>query len=149
MRRLLALATFLLLATAGCQKPRGEKEVRQLETVDVAPPADVELSVEEDVEGVRAIEDLAGVLPGGFPRDLPIFVPSSVVDTEQSEDGRVVVVLQSPAQQAKVEAFLDTRLPGAGWSSAGDHRYRNADGREVQIEIEPLGSVTRLRITYR
>lgn len=148
--RALLLACFLALPwllSSACSKPI-EKGEEKRDIVDIAGPKDAALSFDDDVQAQRREEGLAGVLPGGFPRDLPLFDPASVVDTSETEEGRMVVVLQHPATPHQVESFLDRELPAAGWSSNGGSSYRNSEGREVEISVEALGAVTRARIVF-
>jgi hypothetical protein len=141
-----AAALVLLLAVA-CSKPADE-EPEKPEIVDIAAPADVALSFDDDVQAKRTNEGLAGVLPGGFPEDLPLFDPASIVDTSETDDGRMAVVLQHPVSLQVVESFFDRELPLAGWQSEGGSSYQNSEGRKVEISVEAMGGVTRARIVF-
>src|ERR1044072_527783 len=48
----------------------------ELETVEVGPPPDARVDVLRDVKERRRAETFAGVLPGGFPRTLPLPPPA-------------------------------------------------------------------------
>ena len=146
-RLLVPGAAIVLLVAIACSKP-ADQEPEKPEIVDIAAPADVALSFDDDIQAKRTDAGLAGVLPGGFPEDLPLFDPASIVDTSETDDGRMVVVLQHPASPHEVESFLDRELPLAGWQSQGGASYRNGEGREVEISIEPLGAVTRARVVF-
>lgn len=116
------LAAFLLLALApslaGCGQQAADAGAGQKapETVDIAPA--ISVPTDGDVEAAAPRKGLVGVLPNDFPRDLPIYLPSSVIDFGK-KDGRRFVLLQSPDPRPGVEAWLRRAAADAGYRVEG------------------------------
>ncbi len=122
-----------------------------LETVEVGDAPDAELDTSEDVVAVRRPrEDVGGVLPGGFPRDLPLPAPTTLVDFGDANGGGAWVLLASPRSAAAVSAHLAEGLPAAGWRLAGAGPPWTAakGGRSVRIAVTGRGAGSELRIEY-
>lgn len=79
--------------------------------VDVPPP--IEVATEDDIQEPPRRQGLAGVLPGDFPPDLAIHLPSSVVDFGPGE-----VELLTASSPAQVRATLRSKLEASGWTVA-------------------------------
>ena len=115
-----AAALTLLLWTvgaAGCSRPAPDEPV-VLETVDVAPPIDAELSTEGDLQAVQRAAQLSGLVPGDMPPDLPLFVPASVVDFGGPSGGRAWVEFDAGQSPDAVRRWLGERLPVPAGRSA-------------------------------
>lgn len=137
------------LAAAACGPPAAEEPV-ELETVDVAPPIDAELSTEDDLKAVRRAAEISGQVPGDVPSDLPLFVPSSVVDFGGGA-GRPFVELDTGARPAVVRRWLGERLPATGWTvdAVGDDLVSAHKGpRSVAYRLTDLAPGTRIRLEY-
>ncbi len=147
----LAAALVLAAAGAGCDRSR-QRQPREIETVDVAPAIDADYSTEGDLQAVRRGPEIAGVVPGGVPPDLPLFLPSSVVDFGDLGPGRSYVEFDTSSDVAAVRRWLGERLPAAGWtaSAVGGEGLRAAKGaREVTYRLTDLSPGTRIRLEYR
>lgn len=137
MARLVALAALALaLACAG----PAEKKTAKLETEEVPEPIDAGISLQNDVQAKAPGESVAGVLPGDFPADFPVYSPASVVDF-----GPGFVELHSPDPSAKVRAWLVASAARAGWSGGGP--YTKA-GRTVTVDVSGAAGGTTLHISY-
>lgn len=113
-------AIFFLLALgllAGC----GEKSADGApppapETVDIKPA--LAPPTEDDIKAAPPRKGLVGVLPNDFPRDLPIYLPSSIIDFGK-QDGRRFVLLQSPDPRGTVESWMRRAAGEAGYQVSG------------------------------
>lgn len=147
---LVALAVALACG-APAESPRGRAKTErraadQLETVDVGGAIDADLSTSGDEQARGVGSHVAGVLPGGFPRDLPLPKPSTLVDFGAA-DGRSFVVLRSSQAVGQLRPRWESQLSAAGWKRAGAEWSRN--GRRVRIGVEDAAPGTRVRIEYR
>ena len=145
-----ALPALLIVAFGACGPPAPQEPV-ELETVDVAPPIDAELSTEGDLRAVQQAIQISGVVPGDVPSDLPLFAPSSVVDFGGPVGGRSYVELDTTARPAEVRRWLGARLPAAGWTvgAIGDTLVRADKGdRTVEFRLVDLAPGTRIRLEY-
>ncbi|MFQ5351196.1 MAG: hypothetical protein ACE5EG_12205 [Thermoanaerobaculia bacterium] len=143
------LVVCCVLATA-CAPPPPEEPV-ELETVDVAPPLDAELSTEGDLKAVQRAAAIAGVVPSDLPPDLPLFVPSSVIDFGGPAGGRSFVELDASEPPAVLRRWLGERLPAAGWTvgAIGDDLVQAHKGeRRVDYRLTDLAPGTRIRLEY-
>ena len=140
----------LALASVACA-PRGPDEPPVIETEEVAPPIDAELSTENDLVAVQQAVQISGVVPGDVPPDLPLFVPSSVVDFGGPVGGRSYVELDTGARPDEVRRWLGARLPGAGWKvgAIGDGLVQaSKGGNTVEYRLIDLAPGTRIRLEY-
>jgi len=144
------LAAALLLPLAAC----GRKETRSpaaakgsdLPTEEVAPPPDARVDLTKDEVEKRHAETFSGVLPGGFPRGLPLPPQASLVD----QGPRWVEVLVPRHPAAVQEPYLG-QLRGAGWSvrDGGQRAWSLRKGASsVRLELHAQGPSTRLRLSY-
>lgn len=143
-------AVALCLAGMACG-PRAPEEPVALETVDVAPPIDAELTTENDLEAVQQAVQISGVVPTDVPPGLPLFVPASVVDFGGPPGGRAWVELDAGEPPAVVRRWLGERLPAAGWTvgAVGDDLVRARKGeRRADYRLENLAPGTRIRLEY-
>lgn len=149
--RLLTVGLAGTLLAAGC-RDRPPPVPVELETVDVSPTIDAELSTENDLQAVRRTPTLSGVLPGGVPADLPLVVPASVVDFGPAGGGRAYLELDTGRPPAEVRAWLGERLPAAGWtiSAIGEAGLEARKGpRRVGYRLTDLAPGTRIRVDYQ
>ena len=148
-----ALVLLLLLSAVGsaaCKRPAPDEPV-VIETVDVAPPVDADLSTEGDLQAVQRAAQLSGVVPGDVPPDLPLFVPASVIDFGGPSGGRAWVELDAGEPPAVVRRWLGERLPAAGWTvgAVGDDLVQAYKGeRRADYRLTDLAPGTRIRLEY-
>lgn len=140
--------TVVLLAAVACRQPPAQDA--ELETVDVQPG--IEIDTSEDPRAAEKSAQLVGVLPGDFPRDLPLYLPASLVDFGEVSAGRFSVTLLTPDGVAQVRRTLLERLRAAGWTvsaGAGDAVVLVQGGRRAWLYLEESTSATRYRYEYR
>jgi hypothetical protein len=136
-----ALACTPLAAALACAptSPGGEKPI---ETVDVAPAIDAAASFDDEpVEPPRpAGGSVAGVLPAGFPRDVPLPEPSSIVDFDERS-----VTFELGGAGAEARAAYRRRLAAAGFrAAAGDVWHRGA--RRIRVVESERGGAARVTL---
>jgi hypothetical protein len=149
-----ALLVGLLAACGGAGERRPADDFENLETEDIGDAFDAGLSTEEDRKGRPPRDpEVAGVLPGGFPGDIPLFRPSSIVDFGELDGGRHFVEIDTSAPVAAVRAELERSLAGSGWAregaaaSGGPGRLVKA-GRVLGLALTDLSPGTRIRYEY-
>jgi hypothetical protein len=147
MRRfapLLAVAAF-----AGCARESAPPPTTDgLETVDVAPAIDAAASLEADVVERRLAAPaggVAGVLPEGFPTDVPLPTPSSLVDFGPGPRGGESVTLEVASPPAAALAAYEARLRAAGFVDQGDGVWARGP-RRVAVAVAPFSGVARLTL---
>ena len=116
----------------------------------MAPPPDARVDVTRDVKERRRAETFAGVLPGGFPRTLPLPPQASLVDQGRGSGGRWVDLLV-PRRPAAVRAPYLQQLAKAGWQvePAGTDAWRLRQGSStVRLSLRAQGPSTQLRLEY-
>jgi hypothetical protein len=153
-RSALAAAALYALGAWACddrEKPTATKPAAgELQTVEVAPPPDARVDVTLDVKERRRAESFAGVLPGGFPRTLPLPPQASLVDQGRDGGGKWVELLV-PRRPAAVRAPYLQQLAKAGWQvePAGADAWRLRHGAStVRLSLRAQGPSTRLRLDY-
>ena len=141
--RLQRAAIFVaMLALAGCGQQSadaGGGGKAAPETVDVAPPLSV--NTEGDVKAAPPKKGMVGILPSDFPRDLPIYIPSSVIDFGK-KDGKRFVVLQSQDGRGAVEAWLRQAAGAAGYRVGGSGGRMSLTKGEKRFDLIVSGSGT-------
>ena len=135
MTRAFAIAMLVPLCLAGCRGGSEDAEERRLETVDVEPS--ISIDIEDDPTEVERAPALVGVLPSGFPEDMPLYLPASLIDFGTGDGGRFVSLL-TPHAQARVERELIEQARGAGWTAAGSGGTRELSkgGLRLRLRIE-------------
>lgn len=147
MRRLSGLVVALALGCAPAAEPPGAAgPALATEEVTAAPHA--ALSTAEDaVERRSGAPALAGALPAGFPREIPVYRPSSLVDSGELPGGRRFVELESPDSAAVVRATLERQLRAAGWRATAEGEYRLGE-LQLRFGIESQAAGSRLRLEF-
>jgi hypothetical protein len=117
--------------------------------VDVGPEAELTTDFDE-FAAPRPTQEMAGVLPSDFPSDVPVFVPSSLVDFG-SPGGELFIELDTSAPLVGVRASVSSQLSSTGWSSSDSNGetlvFRKA-GRELRVVLQDLSAGTRIRYEY-
>jgi hypothetical protein len=151
MRRLggrLVVAAIAALLAAACRRapeppPRPADD---LQTVDVAPPPDVHVDTSLDVQEVRRVEELSGILPSDYPKDLPLPSGASLVD--QGPRWVELLVGRAPAE---VRPQLLQRVRAAGWQAeaAGNDAWTlRRGGVRARATLSARGPSTQIRVEY-
>ncbi len=139
-------APLLVLAAFACQKAaEPAPDPPKLETVDVGAARDATLSTAGDAQEKRHEAAFAGVLPTGFPKDLPVYEPSTLIDFGGGPQGSYAL-FQTPDDVARVRARYPATLRSRGWSAAGDAYAKGT--HHVRMAIESAHPGARIRIEY-
>ena len=83
------------------------------ETVDVLPA--LEIPIDDDEQAAPRKIDLSGIMPSNFPKSLPLYEGSSLMNFGDDE-GKAWVDLITDTRSARVETSLRRSLGAAGWS---------------------------------
>jgi hypothetical protein len=148
VRRRLAVLAVLAASGSCARESAAPPERGELETVDVAPALDAAASIAGDVVERRPVAPeggVAGVLPEGFPRDVPLPTPSSLVDFGPGPRGGTSVTLEVAVPPAAALAACEARLRAAGFVAAGDGVWTRGS-RRVAVGVEPFAGVARLTL---
>jgi hypothetical protein len=150
IRRLIApftlASTTSVLAMAwitGCgrEPAPAERPTGELETVEVTAGPDAALSTAGDAQEKRRSAGLAGALPDGFPADIPVFRPASLVDFSERPGGGVRLRFDTSASSGEVRSFCESRLRAAGWRSAAGGLWTLGERRvTLSFDSRPAGS---------
>ena len=129
--RQLVACIFLLggLVWSGCPS---EPKPKHINSEDVPPAVEIDMSADEQAEPPKP--KLVGILPNDFPKDLPVYIPASLVDFGESEEGRPTVSLLSPHSMSRVRRELYARLRDRGWQATS-----GGDGAVVLRKGAPTG----------
>lgn len=145
---LLLIAACALGPLAGCTSDSGSNEHKAPEeTVDVAPS--LEIPIEDDIQAVPRKVDLAGIMPSSFPKNLPLYSGSSLVDFGDEADFSWVELL-ADARQESIKTDLADKLRNKGWDL---EEFENAfvlrrDGREARVYFRDGDPGTLYRYEY-
>ncbi|MEE9562346.1 MAG: hypothetical protein V3W50_04680 [Thermoanaerobaculia bacterium] len=152
MRRIgvLLLAAALLVAI-GCQRSQDRERAEKLETVDVGEGLGAGLTTAYDEQAKQIGPEISGVLPQGFPRDVPLYTPSSLVDFGEADAGMHYLVFDTSGSAAVVRRRLQADLSKSGWRPlSADLAASFVKGdRQVGLTIRDLSPGARIRYVYR
>ncbi len=144
------LVLAALAATWACSPapPPAAEKAPELATVEVTAAPDAAYSTADDRVERRADPNaMAGALPDGFPADIPVYRPSSLVDFTPRPDGGAVVVFATPAEVAPVAAAMGQKLRAAGWQAGAAGQWTKA-GRKLHLAVEATAAGARFRIEF-
>lgn len=103
--------TFVLVLPFGCGRSGGSGDVDEI--VDVEMPVEVDTS--EDPQEVPRAAQLVGILPQGFPQDVPLYLPASLIDFGTKSGGQTVTLL-TPHELPQMRPAYEDLLRQAGWA---------------------------------
>ena len=142
----------LLLAALGvsaCAREPGAADRKPpLETVEVGVKLDAYASLDEEpVEERRAapIGGIAGVLPDGFPTDVPLPAPSSLVDFATSPGQGPSVTLELQSAPAAASRAYEAKLAAAGFVPGANGLWSRS-GRRIRVSVTPFGGAARITV---
>jgi len=144
--RFAAAVGLALVAACGRESPAPAGAGSELETVDVSAAPDATATLENDPVDHPAPSGrggVAGVLPGDFPRDVPLPQPSSLVDFGKGWIELDVVGTLEGVQTAYLRQLADAGFAvrdGGVWQR-GTRRLRvdfRAAGPATRVRLEPL-----------
>ena len=133
------LALFALLATVlGCREQQHAAEEPALETVEVDAAPTAVITPDDDARSQRTPQvqsGLTGLMPGGFPSDLQLFLPASVVDIGERAGTPWVRLRTHAGSPQSVSAWLERNWSAAGWQRSSDGTFRQGE-RKAQLSVE-------------
>ena len=146
----LLLAVALLVAI-GCQRSKDRGRAEKLDTVNVGEGFDAGLTTAYDEEAKQVGPEISGVLPQGFPRDLPLYTPSSLVDFGEADAGLHYLEFDTSDSAAVVRRRLAAELSKSGWQPLSRDRSESfvKGDRQVGLTIRDLSPGARIRYVYR
>jgi hypothetical protein len=147
----ITLVSLTAIAVSSCS-PSAEKSQIEFTTVDVQPQVDVALTTAYDEKAIVYGDTVAGVLPGDFPKDIPLYAPASLIDMGSTQAGRPFVVLATPDENDRVNQGVTRKLATTGWEklstdSTGLTTFGRAS-RRIWIRVETSGALTEITVEY-
>ena len=142
----IASATALILLACSSPEPTA---VDAGEPVEVTASPVENLTTEHDEVAPPQVEEpMAGVLPSGFPSDVPVYTPSSLI--EFGEGGGRFVLLATPDAVDKVRESYRMTLESAGWRRTGGGREERfaKEERTLRVEVRSRATGSEIRIAY-
>lgn len=144
-RRLLPLLAALAPVACNSEPPAPP---RDLDTVEVTAAPDAALSTADDAQERRpAAAALAGALPGGFPADVRLPRPASLVDYVAEPDGTASATFDSPVSRAAAEGSLASGLAAGGWRNEGGGVWTKS-GRRITLAFAERPAGSRFTVRY-
>jgi len=148
MRRLLpGILCFVSVMALGCPKSAQETGPEPLESEEVGAPVDASVTTEFDVQARSSQEIVGAALPADFPRDLPLYSSSSVINYGPVDADRRFVELSVPAQPGTVERRYNAQIEAAGWRPGAGGEFLRS-GRRVVVTYREGTPGTWVRIEY-
>ena len=145
-----AVLSSALLLGAACSPapPPAAERSQELATVEVTAAPDAALSTAEDRIERRADPNaMAGALPDGFPPDIPVYRPSSLVDFTARPEGGYRVAFASPAEASTVRSAMTRKLGAAGWQAGAPGDWTKA-GRKLRFTVESSAAGSRFHLEF-
>ncbi|TNF70718.1 MAG: hypothetical protein EP299_13435 [Acidobacteria bacterium] len=145
------LLAVLLLVAVGCQRSGERGPAEKLDTVEVGEGFDAGLTTAFDQKAKQVGgEKISGVLPQGFPRDLPLYTPSSLVDFGEADAGMHYLEFDTSDGAAVVRRRLEADLANSGWRPlSADLTTSFVKGdRQVTLAVRDLSPGARIRYVY-
>lgn len=125
-----------------------EAEKQELATVEVTAAPDAALSTADDrIERRADANAMAGALPDGFPPDIPVYRPSSLVDFAARPEGGYRVAFASPSEASTVRSAMTGKLAAAGWQAGAPGDWTKA-GRRLRLTVESSAAGSRFHLEF-
>lgn len=142
-----SLAAVLVGGLVACGSGAEKAGLEPLETEDVGGPVDASVTTEYDVQARSSKEIVGSRLPSDFPRDVPLYGASSVINYGPAQANRRFVELSVPAQPRAVERRYNAQIEAAGWQP-GDEGEFVRQGRTIVVTYRQGTPGTWVRIEY-
>ncbi len=151
----LPIVVVLALATTslpGCRQQPAPPAGGELATVDVSAPIDAEASLAEDgverrARGMFEVMGVSGVLPEGFPRDIPLPVDSSLVDFADGQQGGIRLDLDVQASPEAALAAYQARLRSMGFAPVDGGLWQRGP-RRIVVSVSSFSGAARIRVEH-
>lgn len=146
-RRRAPLAVLAGALALACGQGAEQPDKTPKEVYDVPPP--IEIPIADDPQEAPRPKGLSGRLPSGFPTELPLYLPASLIDYGLEADERWVDILTA-AGRDQVEPHMLGAAAEAGWKSDGqsDGRSLRLGERSVRLEFRDGNPGTIIRVFF-
>jgi len=145
--RVRVMAIVLVVGFVACRQGPEEKASAPLETKEIGRPVDAAVTTEYDVQAKSAVESVGARLPSDFPRDVPVYSSSSVINYGPAQENRRFVEFSIPGRPAKVEPRYNAQIEAAGWQRQGGGEFVRAS-RTIVVTYREGTPGTWVRIEY-
>jgi hypothetical protein len=105
----------------------------------------VTTSFERNINNMKKIDQMNQALPSDFPKDIPIYAPSTITDKYNLQDERLakptesVVVFKSSANPEEIKQFYLKKLENTDYKYIQDPNAPNTDQQKVLAFFNPTG----------
>ena len=140
-------ALVLTLLTTACRRGEEPAAPAVLETEEVGAAVDAAVTTEYDVQARSSEEIVGSLMPSDFPRDVPLYGSSSLINFGPAAPERSFVELSVPAERPVVERRYSAQLEAAGWRR-GDAGAFLRQGRTIVVSFRDGAPGTWVRIEY-
>lgn len=137
-----------ILACSRSEPPAPDSAAKPIPTEDVAPPLGAGVSTAGDRQEPARRPRFSGVLPGNFPKDVPMYEPSTLTDFGPAAAGASYVVLQTPDSPALVRRRFLEQLAARGYLAGADGTTLVQGERSLRVTFEEARPGTRIRLEY-
>ena len=138
----------LMLACSDGEPAAPDAASKPIPTEDVSPPLGAGVSIAGDRQEQTRRPRFSGVLPGNFPRQVPLYEPSTLADFGPSGPARSYVILQTPDSPAIVRPRFLEQLAARGHRVGADGTTLLEGGRSLRVTFEDARPGTRIRLEY-
>jgi len=141
------LGALLLVGVAGCRPSEEEAAPAPLETEDIAGPVDASVTTDFDVQARSETESVGAELPADFPRDVPLYPSSTVINYGPAGTDSRFIELSVASELARVESRYSSQLSAAGWRASEAGRF-DRGSRSIVVSYREGTPGTWVRIEY-
>jgi len=141
------VAAVLVVGFVGCAPTEETAVLEPLETEEVGEAIDAALTTDYDIQAKSSVEIIGSSLPTDFPRDVPLYNTSSIINYGPATADRRFVELSIPAQPNSVQRRYDAQIEAAGWQP-GDEGQFVRQGRTIVVTYRQGTPGTWVRIEY-
>ena len=144
----LAVAVMSVLSCVKDPESDPTSEELDFERVEDAPTSVLSPQADGEVEQRPSSgrTEMAGLLPGNYPEDLPVFLPSELVDYGVDDDGRRFIQLRTSQSTRLVDERLARAWGVAGWQP-GESTW-SKDDREAAWTSSSEETGTQILVYY-
>ena len=131
------LASVLGLSACGPTPKPSPPAEQPIPTVEVSAAPDARATTTTDAVERRRAEagGFSGVLPEGFPKEVHILRPASLVDVEPGAGGGLAITLDRRQAPAEVEPRYAAMLTAAGWQPVGGAGVASGSWQKGELRL--------------